>query len=241
MRRFPLGLTLAAMLGLAALVGLGVWQLHRLAWKTDLLARIAALRHAPARPLAQVLAMAARGHDVGYLRVETACGPGRSPGPAIYRYALRPGGVGWRLMGYCPLAGGPWSGIVLDRGLVNRFTGQMAPAAASYPAPRQVSGILRRPGVRGFLDVAPRRAADGSLVLQSIDTQALRLIAGGVSVAPYYLAVESESPAPPGVTPAALPGDIPNNHFVYALTWFGLAGVLFWMWAAVVFRRMRRP
>jgi surfeit locus 1 family protein len=59
--------------------------------------------------------------------------------------------------------------------------------------------------------------------------------------APYFLAVESETPAVPGVTPAALPQDIPNNHFVYTLTWFGLAGVLVWTWAAYVWRRMRAP
>jgi cytochrome oxidase assembly protein ShyY1 len=43
------------------------------------------------------------------------------------------------------------------------------------------------------------------------------------------------------LTPAALPQDIPNHHFVYALTWFGLAGVLVWMWAAYAWRRMRAP
>jgi surfeit locus 1 family protein len=103
-------------------------------------------------------------------------------------------------------------------------------------------GVVRSPGARGPLDAAPRRSADGSWVLQSVDPGALSLVAGPAArPAPYYLAVESETPAPFGVTPAALPQDIPNNHFVYALTWFGLAGVLASIWASYVWRRMRAP
>lgn len=235
MRRPPVGLTLAAAVGVAILVGLGAWQLTRLAQKSDLLARIAALQHAPPRPIGPVLAAMRRGDDVGYLRVTLACAPGPATAPT-YRYALRDGRVGWRLMSPCPLSQAPYAGMVLDRGLVDRFAGQMSPSAANFPAPVQVTGVLRHPGVRSLIDAAPRRLGDGATVLQAVDPAALRAI-GGVGVAPYYLAVESEEPRPPGVTPAALPQDIPNNHLVYALTWFGLAGVLISTWAGMVWRR----
>jgi cytochrome oxidase assembly protein ShyY1 len=46
--RFPVGLTLASLIAFAILIGLGVWQVKRLAWKTDMLARIEAIQHAPA-------------------------------------------------------------------------------------------------------------------------------------------------------------------------------------------------
>ncbi|HEY1415408.1 MAG TPA: SURF1 family protein [Caulobacteraceae bacterium] len=232
--RFPLGLTVAAVVTLVVLVGLGAWQVQRLAWKTDLLARIERLKHAPPRPLADVLAQ--HGIDLSFTRVETPCAPTPGPAPSIYRYALRQGQVGWRLMGACRLTGG--TTIALDRGLVNRFAGGMAPAAAAFPPAVSVVGVLRKPGSSGFLTPAPARSADGSVTLLAIDPAALKLIAGP-SAAPYYLAVENETPPPPGISPAALPEDIPNNHFVYALTWFGLAGVLVWMWAAFVVRRMR--
>lgn len=242
MKRFPVGLTLAAAIGLAVLLGLGVWQLKRLAWKQDLLARIAALQHAPPRPLTDVLAGAARGRDVAFVRAAAECGPVAGTAPAVYRYALRNGQVGWRLMAYCPLTDAPWGGIVLDRGLVDRFAGRMSPAEQAFPPPLRVVGVIRSPGTRGLLDAPPSRSADGALVLQSVDPAALKSIAGGgARPAPYYLAVESETPAPLGVTPAALPQDIPNNHFVYALTWFGLAGVLASVWASYVWRRMRAP
>lgn len=236
MKRFPVGLTLAATIGLVVLLGLGVWQMKRLAWKTDLLARIERLKQAQPRPLAEVLAQGARGADVGFIRVETACEPTPGPTASIYRYALRQGQVGWRLMGACRLPDG--TSIALDRGLVDRFAGGMAPVAATFPPAASVIGVLRKPGSASFLTPAPARAADGSVTLLAVNRAALRLIAGP-AVQPDYLAVEKETPSPPGITPAAIPEDIPNNHFVYALTWFGLAGVLIWMWAAFVVRRMR--
>jgi len=53
-RRFPVGLTVATLAGLAILCSLGVWQVRRLHWKEGLLARIAALQAAPARPIEPV-------------------------------------------------------------------------------------------------------------------------------------------------------------------------------------------
>ena len=41
------------------------------------------------------------------------------------------------------------------------------------------------------------------------------------------------------LTPAPLPVEIPNNHFQYALTWFGLAGALAGVYGAALFRRLK--
>ena len=238
-RRFPIGLTAAAAIALAILLGLGFWQLRRLEWKTNLLARIAALQHAPARPISEVLSQAAGGGDVGYVRVAANCAPLARPGPATYRYSLRDNRVGWRLLSFCALRGAPYAGIVFDRGVVSRFTGSMSPTTATFLAPVTAIGILRAPGKPSFLDTPPTALPGGGVMLQSMTLASLKAVAaraGERTVAPFYLAVESERLAPLGVTPAALPEDIPNNHFVYALTWFGQAGVLFWMWAAYIWR-----
>ena len=63
-RRLPVGLTIATTIALAILVGLGVWQLQRLAWKRDLLARMEASQTAPGQPLARVLSEGAAGEEI---------------------------------------------------------------------------------------------------------------------------------------------------------------------------------
>lgn len=226
---------------MALLIALGAWQLRRLAWKEGVLTRVAALRDAPAAPLALALA---RPGDLAFTRVQTDCAAPPRPSPAVFRYALRDGQVGWRLMTPCRLASGSYDGILLDRGLVTASTGAMAPRALRFPEPGAVTGVLRPAPAPSLLDPSPPSREGAVLTLRVVDRSALAAVAraGGLyRPAPWLLAVEAERPAPPGVIPAALPEDIPNNHLVYALTWFGLAAVLAWIYGAMVWRGWRRP
>ena len=68
-RRFPIGLTIATVIALTILCGLGSWQLQRLHWKEGVLARLEALKTAPALPLVQVLTATARPEDLAWTRV----------------------------------------------------------------------------------------------------------------------------------------------------------------------------
>lgn len=248
MRRFPVGLTLAFVPAFAALAGLGTWQLQRLAWKSALITRIEALQHAPPQPIQVALARMAAGGDAAYTRVRVDCRIAPGPEPFVYRYALRDDGVAWRALSVCRLPadnspGSPYDGVVLDRGLVSRLAGLMAPEAVALPPPVSASGILREVGGKPVFDTAAadRRGAVTSVRLIDQDTLAAIAALWGVRrPAPLLLAVESETPAPAGVTPAALPQDIPNNHFVYALTWYALAGILTWFYVALVWRRLGR-
>ncbi len=237
---FPWVLTVSAGIALAALVGLGTWQVYRLAWKTAMIAKIAALSTAPARPLEAVLAA---GGSAEFQRVETHC---RESAPPVrvtpYRYAVRDGRIGWRLLGVCRLAARGYDGVVVDRGLVERLMGATSPTPAAFAAPQDVVGVLRAPGARPLLGAALMEEGPGFAAWRLIDRASLARIAAGAGLArpaPYILAAERETPAPLGVTPAALPQDIPNNHLVYALTWFALAGILAWFYAALLLRRLR--
>ena len=248
MRRFPWELTITAVLAFTLLTELGVWQLHRLAWKQGLLARIESLRHAPPRPIGGLSARLAAGEDVEFTRVSVDCAPPPAPSPTVYRYALRDGAIGWRLLTACHLPpaadGGGFDGVVLDRGLVERFTGAMAPAAALFAEPVAATGVLRAVGAKPLLDLGQRPPDRGVAVIRVVDREALRRLAamsGLERPVPYIIAVENESPPLAGVRPAALPQDIPNNHFVYALTWFALAGILAWFYGALLWRRLTRP
>ena len=241
MKRFPFGLTLAAGIAFVVLVGLGAWQMQRLTWKEALLARIEALQHAPPASIVVAASRIARGDDLDFTRVSAACRSGAAPSPPVYRYAVHDGRVAWRLLSPCRLAMGGYDGVIVDRGVVERFTGTMTPSAAVFAEPRLVAGVMRAPGAKPMFDSGGLSTAGGVASVRIVDRDALMKIAAAYGLRhpmPYLLAAESETPAPDGVTPAALPQDIPNNHFVYALTWFALAGILAWFYGALVWRRM---
>jgi surfeit locus 1 family protein len=223
-RRFPIGLTIATLIAFGILCALGVWQVKRLAWKQDLLARIEVLKTAPPQPLATVLARARAGEDVAWTRVKTACTPlaptSAEPSPQLV-YGVRDGDIVWRAMTVCGLKGAPNDLILVDLGVVTALTGQTAPKPMTFKAPAQITGVLMSPkqlgGDRG-----------GTLVMYMSENPASEI-----------LMLESATPAVPGVTPAPLPAEITNRHLEYALTWFGLAVTLLFIYAAMLWRKMR--
>jgi len=219
-RRFPIGLTVATLIAFAILCGLGVWQLKRLAWKEDLLARIEVLKTAPAQPLAAVMARAAKGEDVAWTRTAVDCASDKAETLPLV-YGVRDGDIVWRATALCRASAAGYGAILLDLGVVKALTGQSAPAPVALAAPAHAVGVLMAPKSLGGDRAATvaRFAAD--------------------KPAPYILMVESATPVPPGVTPAPLPAEISNRHLEYALTWFGLAVTLLFIYAAMLWRKMR--
>jgi len=212
---FPWGLTLATAVVVAICAGLGVWQLQRAQWKSDQLARLEAMKTAPAVPLAPVLARAARGENVDLVRVVVECAP--APPQRFFRMSVDNGEWVARPLAACAVAAPPYDGIVIDRGVYEASRGQVNLPSSAMPAPGRVIGVLRPP-VQG----------PG--------------VVGLAHPAPWILAAERETPPPPGVTPA--PGEIgaaDNLQYVgaYAPTWFGLAGVAACVYAAMLWRRYR--
>ena len=219
-RRFPFGLTIATLIAFAILCGLGVWQVKRLAWKEDLLARIEVLKTAPAQPLAAVMARAEKGEDIGWTRVSVECLSDK-PETLPLVYGVRDGDIVWRATAICRTSAAGYGAILLDLGVVKALTGQPTPAPIAVAAPAQAVGVLMAPKQLGGDRAATvaRFAAD--------------------KPAPYILMVETATPVPPGVTPAPLPAEISNRHLEYALTWFGLAVTLLFIYAAMLWRKMR--
>jgi surfeit locus 1 family protein len=236
--RFPIGLTFAAVVAFAILIALGVWQLDRLKQTNANRAAVEALSHAPARPLAAVLSDPAH---ADHARVDVACLPSDAPAPTTYRYALPNGVVGWRLLTLCRLDASGFDGVLLDRGLVIRLGGAMAPAALVFPPPGHITGILRKLGGKPMFSDSMSSGAGATPTVRVIDPAAVARIAarsGSTRPAPWYVVVERETPAVPGVQPAAVTEDTPRDNFGYALTWFGLALALAGVWGAFVWRRV---
>ena len=237
MKRFPIGLTIASTIAFAILIALGVWQLDRLKQTNANRSAVAALSHAPARSLDAVLNDAPH---ADHARVDIVCLPLETP--TTYRYALPGGTIGWRLLTLCRLDVPAFDSVLLDRGLVTGLAGAMEPAMLVFPPPGRVTGVLRRLGGKPmFGDDMPSAAGTSTVTVRVIDLAAVARIAARSGLkrpAPWYVVVERETPAAPGVVPAPVTEDTPRDNFGYALTWFGLALALAGVWGAFVWRRM---
>ena len=209
---------------MAILLGLGVWQLQRLQWKTGLLAAIDAAEAGPARPL---------GPDPGaFVKVYTD-GTFR-PVAALYGSEVRDTATGPTIGAFLlqPLDRPDGPTVLVNRGWVPT-NGAVPPVPA---APAHVEGYVRTPDSAGLFsardDPAGRR-------FFTLDPAAIGPALGVPGAAPFTL-VQLGTPVP-GIYPqpaTALPRP-PNDHLSYAFTWFSLAAV-----ATVIsflqFRRMRR-
>lgn len=205
--------------GTAVLVTLGSWQLQRLSWKQDMLARIEARIEAPA------VALPARpdADRDQYLAVEIE---GESSGPEVrVLVSRRETGPGYRILTRFDTTDG--RAILLDRG----FVPERQRDAARAPAQGRITGNLLWPNEvdQGFTP-EPDRARN---IWFARDLGAL---AAELGTAPL-LVVQS---GPEGVASAPRPwpvdtASIPDNHLQYAVTWFSLAVfwmgmTLYWLW-----------
>ncbi|MFZ4607794.1 MAG: SURF1 family protein [Caulobacter sp.] len=228
-RRFPIGLTIATAISLAILCGLGVWQLKRMAWKSGVLASIASAQTQPPRPITQVpLTPAYR-----FRRVTLDC-PGLASAPFIELYAINTDGVaGHRLVSLCSPVGAR-TDIMVDRGFV-ADTVSARPAVTPSATVVHLTGVLREGEQPGAF--TPPTQHD-LFYVRDIDQMALAL---GARRHPdvMILAETSSNPEWAALVPTPLPPDIPNRHLEYALTWFGLAGALVAVYAALVRRRTK--
>ncbi|ATQ44235.1 SURF1 family protein [Caulobacter mirabilis] len=217
-RRFPIGLTVASGVSLVILLGLGTWQMQRLAWKQDLIARLETLKTAQPKPIDEVLARAKRGETVDWVRVAAVCEQPIPARPDHVRNAVREGQIVWRVTSLCPLpAASPYREILVDRGLVANASGKVeTPTVALAP----VGAVV------GVLAPAATLSKDAAALLPD----------GAPSL---ILMAERETPQPVEVVAAPLPPNLTNRHLEYALTWYGLAGALVAVYAALVRRRMK--
>jgi len=233
LHRFALAPLIFVVIGFAILCGLGVWQVQRLAWKTQLLARIAALQTAPPEPLSVVLNRVADKVDVDFTHVAFHC-PTLEETPTARLYVVTDQGVGDRIITACPLNAGPFKSILVDRGYLERDAAA-AFKAAGPPTAGLIVGALRK----GAAATAFTPAHTPTQEWFSRDIPGIAASLGAPSPAPVFFMLESPRPTAAGPTPAPAPTDIPNNHLGYAITWFGLAAALVGVYTATLLRRRK--
>jgi surfeit locus 1 family protein len=231
--RFPLGLTIATVIAMAILVALGAWQLQRLTWKENLLARVAALQGAPPRALEPTIDSVAFGADRDFTRVVVDC-PGLGTAPYLELYSVRDVGAGVRLISACRIAAGRYDNILVDRGFVSDQAPGRPKIDPADRAPMHLVGVLRKPDRATF--VTPKNDVARNH-WYSRDVPAMAAVLHATGPAPLILMAEtSTNPELKALDPQPLPTEIPNRHFEYALTWFGLAGALACVYAATLWK-----
>jgi surfeit locus 1 family protein len=228
-RRSWLGLAVPAILAFAVLIGLGVWQIQRKAWKEGLIASLTERLAAPpvALPPASDWPQLDRASEE-YRRVTFRAEFDNSREAFVFAAAsaFRPdvadAGPGVWVLTPARLADG---GIVIvNRGFVpdgRQDTKTRAPGELSGPV--DIAGALRWPDARHWF--TPNDDPAHNLWFTA-DPASIAGARGLLNVAPFY--VEEETPVPPGglPQPGKLAVNLPDNHLQYALTWFGLAAVL---------------
>ena len=232
--RFPIGLTIASVIGIVILIGLGVWQVQRLHWKEALLAKVAALEAAQPRPVNDALDGRIASADLDFIRVAATC-PDIETTAYLKLYAVRDV-AGVRLITPCTLTGSRYKTILVDRGFVRQ---EQIPTLTSGQGERldqPIVGVLRKGDARNFLTPV-NLPAQGLWYWRDIPAMAKAL--GADNPAPTFLMLERPAPKAFGPTPAPVPAEIPNNHLQYALTWFGLAASLLGVYLASLWRRLR--
>lgn len=225
MRRFAfLCLALAVFAGFVAL---GEWQLQRRVWKLDLIGRVEQRIHAPAVAApgpAQWPAMTAASDEYRRVQARGVFLPGQD---TLVQASTDLGSGFWVLT---PMRLNDGGLVLINRG----FVSSTASAALATPLPTEtvaVDGLLRmsQPG-GGFL----RHNDPAAGRWYSRDVQAIAAARGLKQVAPYFIDADARAgDAEPvgGLTVISFP----NNHLVYALTWFALA----LMTAAAAWRSVR--
>lgn len=242
-QRSWLGLLLPAILAFAVLIGLGIWQLQRKAWKENLIATLTERLAAPPLSLPPSSAWQdLRRSDDEYRRVGFRAEFDNSKEALVFAAAtgFRPDVASTGYWVFTPARLADGSIVEVNRGFVpdGRQDPRKRPLG-EVTGSLDITGVMRWPDERHWFIPGDDPAHN---LWFSRDPAAIAAAKGLVaaSVAPFY--VEEETPVPPGALP--LPGrlvvSLPDNHLQYAVTWFGLAAVLagvFVTWAVTSGRR----
>jgi surfeit locus 1 family protein len=229
-------LDLCCVLTVAALTALGLWQLERRAWKLHLIDQIARRVHAaPIDAPGPALWPQVTADGYAYRRVRVA-GQYLHERETLVHAVTRLGGGFWVLS---PLRTTAGFTVLVNRGFVpaerrDSATRTMGPSSGGTV----VSGLLRVTEPRGAFLHANEPAADRWYSRDVAAIAAARLLSP--SIAPYFIDADA-APVPGGLPVGGLTViELPNNHLVYALTWFSLALLLSGAAAAIGREEWRR-
>lgn len=231
--------TVAALVGVAILGGLGIWQIDRKIWKENLIATLnARLSRAPEDlpPRASWPRLRQDGEEFRRVAFPAEFLDGEEALVYTAGSPLRPDvkGPGYWVFAPARLAGG--SIVLVNRGFVP--VDRKDPAMRAEGTPRgtvDLVGVVRWPETRDSFTPADDPEQN---VWYLRDSNAIAAFKKWVTAAPFY--IDQEEPMSPGgwPKPGKLEVHLPDNHLQYAITWFGLALALAGVYVAWLARRL---
>ncbi|MEO1102649.1 MAG: SURF1 family protein [Pseudomonadota bacterium] len=225
-----MALALVSIAAFAILIGLGTWQLQRLAWKEGL------IEAATQRPLAtpvpapgpeawptfdieewnyrRVLLTGTFGEDEAHTWIVLSDPKGPLSGPGYFVVAPFTTSEGWS--------------VLVNRGFVPEDQKAQSARAGSAPPSGEVTieGLIRRDDTPSFITPAPNERTN-TWFSRHISGMAPYLGLKRALTAPYTVDLTAEATPASGVPQAGESKlTFSNNHLQYALTWYGLAAAL---------------
>jgi len=230
-----------ALLLILLFAGLGTWQVYRLQWKLDLIARVEARVHAAPvapPPAADWAGITASSDEYRRLRLR---------GSYLYDLttpvqALTEEGSGYWLL--TPLCTPDGQIIIVNRGFIpsdlgapTRYTAQRAGSApcAAAGTPVTITGLLRISEPGGAFSRSNDPANNRWFVRDIAAIAAARGLPAAPVTAPFFVDAAANQ-NPPDSPDRPLGGltvvKFNNSHLVYALTWYALALMVggAWWW-----------
>jgi surfeit locus 1 family protein len=226
---------LLGVIGVAGLSALGIWQLERRVWKLALIEQVDQRVHAaPVAAPAPADWPAVTAADEAYLRVRAA-GIFLNDRETLVHATTELGSGYWVLT---PFRTDRGFTVLVNRGFVS--PDQRAPASrrrGEIDGPTQVTGLLRLSEPKGgFL----RKNDPEHDLWYSRDVAAIGAARGLADLAPYFIDADAVGV---GVWPRGglTVINFPNNHLVYAITWFSMALLLAIGIGVAIRAERRRP
>lgn len=233
-----LWLTVLSLTVFALLIGLGVWQIERRAWKLALIDRVEQRVHAPAQPIPPLAAWPAVTAANDEYRHVSVTGRFLNDRETLVQ-AVTEEGLGYWVL--TPLRGDDGTLVLINRGFVPSERRDASTRLDGNPDGQiEVTGLLRMTEPKGgFL----RTNVPEHNRWYSRDVAAIAAARSLHDVAPFFIDADAGSRSGSGPIGGLTVVRFPNNHLIYALTWFALAfmlaGKLFVTFGGGLFRRKR--
>ncbi|MBR0826639.1 SURF1 family protein [Bradyrhizobium manausense] len=227
-----------ALTAIAVLIALGIWQVERRAWKLALIDRVEQRVHAKAIPLPAASfwpAISAAGEEYRHVAMRGRFLHDRE---TLVKAVTEEGGGYWVLT---PLLRDDGTTVLVNRGFVPPERRDASTRQDGNPDGEvAVTGLLRITEPKGgFL----RTNEPAHERWYSRDVAAIAAARGLHDVAPFFIDADAAANARNAPVGGLTVIRFPNNHLIYALTWFALAfmlaGKLLVTFGGGLFRRPR--